>query len=181
MNLQWKTMTSPERKHGVNTSYHGPRVAENEQVKMLTRGHQSPVWPGIIALKKWRILYHTGIPEKGKSESWEKPRGQRNPPRGIWGIRTFKQCASYGLYVLARNQWTDYEEKELCRPLDNSFNLSSRGKACHFPWELWPPQLLIFCFLTRCSKKTPVPFLCLDMNNLYICYEHWMICCSLTT
>ena len=52
MNLHWKTMTLPERKHGVNTSYHGPRVTENEQLKMPTRGHQSPVWPDIISLKK---------------------------------------------------------------------------------------------------------------------------------
>ena len=45
-------MTLPERKHGVNTSYPGPRVTENEQLKMPTRGHQSPVWPDIISLKK---------------------------------------------------------------------------------------------------------------------------------
>ena len=52
MNLHWKNMTLPERKHGVNTSYHGPRVTENEQVKMPTRGYQGPVWPDTIALKK---------------------------------------------------------------------------------------------------------------------------------
>ena len=46
------------------------RVTENEQVKIPTWGHQSPEWPDIIALKKkkWRILYHLGIPEKGNNE-----------------------------------------------------------------------------------------------------------------
>ena len=29
-----------------------PRVPENEQVKIPTRGHQSPEWPDTIALKK---------------------------------------------------------------------------------------------------------------------------------
>ena len=58
MNLYCKTMTFPER------------VTENEQVKIPTWGHQSPEWPDIIALKKkrWRILYHLGIPEKGNNE-----------------------------------------------------------------------------------------------------------------
>ena len=42
-------MTSPERKHGVNVP---SRVPENEQVKIPTRGHQSPEWPETIAVKK---------------------------------------------------------------------------------------------------------------------------------
>ena len=138
-----------------------PQVTENEQVKMPAyqgSSKSSVAWHHCFE-KTWRILYHTRIPEKGKSESWEKPRRQeRSHQSGIWGIRTFKHCASYGLHVLPRNWWTDYEEKEPRRPLDNSFKLSSRGKACHFPWKLWQPQLLIFLFLNLLLQKNPSSF-----------------------
>jgi len=73
-----------------------PRVTENEQVKMPTRGHQSPVWRDIIPLKKSDGSCTIQDSWKRKKRKLRKTKREikRNPQSGIWGIRTFKHCAS---------------------------------------------------------------------------------------
>ena len=79
---RWTYTGKPWPPRKGNIAWHVlPRITENEQVKTPTRGHQSPVWPDIIALKKWRILYHSGFLKKEKAKVEKNEDVKREIPR----------------------------------------------------------------------------------------------------
>ena len=80
-------------------------------------------------------------------------------------------------------RWNTKKKKKFADPWW-IFKLSSWGKHATSLGG-FDNKWSFFCFLTQCSKKNTS---CLqitlnnsDMNNLYVCYERSMICCSLTT